>query len=119
MSTNRTAINKAERGPGRRPRLAPAPQAPDADLGDIDREREVITLREAAEYLNCHPTTLYRMVNHGNIPGFRLGGGWRFRRSDLDKWIASLTVVSPAEAMESKPVSPKRTPKGREGKPKR
>jgi excisionase family DNA binding protein len=112
MSANRTATNKRKGGP-RRPRLAPEPEAPEAEPSDIDREREVMRLREAAEYLNCHPSTLYRMVNQGNIPGFRLGGGWRFRRSDLEKWIASLT----AKPVESKPAPRKRKPK--EGKPKR
>jgi len=114
MSANRTATNKRKGGP-RRPRLAPEPQAPDPDPGDIDREREVMTLRDAAEYLNCHPSTLYRMVNHGDIPGFRLGGGWRFRRSDLEKWIASLT----AKPVESKPAPRKARPRGRKDRPKR
>ena len=114
MNLNRTTANRRKGGPVPvRPHLiAPEPE-PDAERSDIDREREVMTLRDAAQYLNCHPTTLYRMVNHGNIPGFRLGGGWRFRRSDLDKWIARLTVLPGAKAMESKPAARKRKAKGR------
>ena len=89
--------------------------APDLDPRDIDRERDVVTLREAAQYLNCHASTLYRMVNEGDIPGFRLGGSWRFRRSELDEWIASQTVRPVQEGKEPRKAGPKR---GR-GRPKR
>jgi len=118
MNLNRATAKKPKRDP-LRPRRAPEPEAPEAEPSGIDRERDVMTLREAAEYLNCHTSTLYRMVNQGSIPGFRLGGGWRFRRTDLDEWIASLTVVPGAKAMESKPALEKAKPKGRKGKPNR
>ncbi len=123
MSPNDTDSSKSRKGPGR-PRRAPEPEAPEAEApkaepSDIDRERVMMTLRDAAEYLNCHTSTLYRMVNQGSIPGFRLGGGWRFRRSDLDEWIASLTVVPGAKPMESRRAPRKARPKGTKGKPKR
>jgi excisionase family DNA binding protein len=46
-----------------------------------------MTLREVADYLNCHYITVYRLINTG-LPAFRLGSDWRFQRSDLKKWIA-------------------------------
>lgn len=33
--------------------------------------------------------TVYRLAQQGEIPGFKLGGTWRFRRSELDRWIAA------------------------------
>lgn len=33
--------------------------------------------------------TLYRLTASGKPPAFRLGGTWRFRRNDLENWIAS------------------------------
>lgn len=30
-----------------------------------------------------------RLAASGKLPAFKLGGTWRFRRSDLDQWIAS------------------------------
>jgi excisionase family DNA binding protein len=51
---------------------------------------EVMTLLDVAEYLHCHPTTIYRLVHSGGLPTFRLGGGWRVMRENLDKWIASV-----------------------------
>ncbi|MDZ7924044.1 MAG: helix-turn-helix domain-containing protein [Marinagarivorans sp.] len=32
--------------------------------------------------------TVYRLAQKGEIPAFKLGGTWRFRRSELDAWIA-------------------------------
>jgi excisionase family DNA binding protein len=69
---------KAEKDIGRR--AVPSGLSPGA-------ESEVMTVKQAAEYLNCHPTTVYRLLAPREIPGFRLGGSWRFRRSDIEKWI--------------------------------
>ncbi len=53
---------------------------------------EVMTIGEAATYLNCHRTTLYRLVKVGEVPAFRLGGSWRFLRSEINKWIGERRV---------------------------
>jgi excisionase family DNA binding protein len=50
--------------------------------------REVMTLREAAAYLNCHHATLYRLVRRGEFPFFKVGSDLRFKRSAIDEWIA-------------------------------
>ncbi|SRR5579875_956966 len=54
-------------------------------------EREILTLREASEFLNCHPSTIYRLVKSSQIPAFRLGGSWRFVKPELRRWIQGLT----------------------------
>ena len=51
-------------------------------------ESEVMTLRAAADYLQCHYSTAFRLAQRGDIPCFKLGGQWRFLKSELDKWIA-------------------------------
>jgi excisionase family DNA binding protein len=53
-------------------------------LGD---ESSMMTLHEVAEYLNCHYGTIYRLVRAGDFLAFRLGGSWRARRSEIEKWI--------------------------------
>jgi excisionase family DNA binding protein len=50
--------------------------------------REIMTLQEAANYLKCRQSTVYRRLKSGELKGFRLVGGWRFRRKDIDRWIA-------------------------------
>jgi len=47
-----------------------------------------MTVQGVAEYLNVDPKTVYRMVNRGELPGFKVSGSWRFKREDLDSWIA-------------------------------
>jgi excisionase family DNA binding protein len=54
-----------------------------------DREGEILTLDDAALYLKAGKRTVYRLVQQGEIPGFKLGGTWRFRRAELDRWIAA------------------------------
>ncbi len=46
-----------------------------------------MTIREVAEYLKLTEKTTYRLASEGELPGFKVGGSWRFRRSELDKWI--------------------------------
>ena len=47
-----------------------------------------MTVQDVAEYLNVDPKTVYRMVKRGDLPGFKVGGSWRFQKEDLDAWIA-------------------------------
>ncbi|TXH76951.1 MAG: DNA-binding protein [Thiobacillus sp.] len=42
-----------------------------------------------AAYLKAGKKTVYRLAQQGQIPGFKLGGTWRFRRTELDRWIAA------------------------------
>ncbi|EPB5737898.1 helix-turn-helix domain-containing protein [Pseudomonas aeruginosa] len=52
-------------------------------------DSEILTLDEVAAYLKAGKKTVYRLAQQGGIPGFKLGGTWRFRRSELDRWIAA------------------------------
>jgi len=53
---------------------------------------EIMVLKDVAEYLNCHPVTVHRLVTCGELPAFRLGSNWRFRREDIDTWVAEYEV---------------------------
>ena len=48
---------------------------------------DIITAREAAEYLHVHYSTIMRLLHERKIPGFRVGADWRLRRSELDRWM--------------------------------
>jgi excisionase family DNA binding protein len=47
------------------------------------------TVRQVAEYLSVNDRTVYRMAESGELPGFKVGDAWRFRRQDIDAWIVS------------------------------
>lgn len=52
-----------------------------------DPRDEILTLEEVAAYLKAGKRTVYRLAQQGDIPAFKLGGTWRFRRDELDRWI--------------------------------
>jgi excisionase family DNA binding protein len=49
--------------------------------------KEVMTLREASQYLGISPDTLYKYLSEAKIPAFKLGNRWRFKKDLLDRWM--------------------------------
>jgi excisionase family DNA binding protein len=43
-------------------------------------------VKELADYLRVHVTTIYRLLASKQLPGFRIGSEWRFNRSQIDDW---------------------------------
>jgi excisionase family DNA binding protein len=58
--------------------------------------REVMDIRQAADYLGISGDTLYRYASEGFIPAFKLGNRWRFRKSLLDSWMDEKSGVKPS-----------------------
>mgnify|MGYP001495058392 CR=1 FL=1 len=54
----------------------------------------ILTLDEMATYLKIGKRTLYGLAAKGEIPAFKMGGVWRFRRGEIDQWIADQTQAS-------------------------
>ena len=50
-------------------------------------QTDIMTIREVAAYLKLTEKTAYRLSAEGKIPGFKVGGSWRFRRSEIEGWI--------------------------------
>jgi excisionase family DNA binding protein len=48
---------------------------------------QILTLKEVAAYLKLAEKTAYRLASEGKLPGFKVGGSWRFKREDLETWI--------------------------------
>lgn len=47
---------------------------------------KVLTVKELSDYLRVHPSTIYRLLKRGQIPGFKLGSDWRFNIEAIDRW---------------------------------
>jgi excisionase family DNA binding protein len=47
---------------------------------------KVMTVREVSAYLRVHPTTIYRLLKHDQIPAFHVGSDWRFNIEMIDSW---------------------------------
>ncbi len=50
-------------------------------------ETDIMTIKEVAEYLKLKEKTAYKLVAEGKIPGFKVGGSWRFRKREIEDWI--------------------------------
>jgi excisionase family DNA binding protein len=48
---------------------------------------EILTITEVCSYLKLADKTGYRLVLEGKIPGFKVGGSWRFRKSEIERYI--------------------------------
>lgn len=55
---------------------------------------EIMTLKEVAEYLKLAEKTAYRLAAEGKIPGFKVGGSWRFEKVAIESWIKQQTIKS-------------------------
>jgi excisionase family DNA binding protein len=51
-----------------------------------------MTVKELSEYLRVHPTTIYKLLRRGELPGFRVGGDWRFHIEQIDSWCLEQSV---------------------------
>ena len=46
-----------------------------------------MTVRDVAKFLNVGNITVYRLVQAGELPGFKVAGSWRFQEADIRRWI--------------------------------
>ena len=53
---------------------------------------DIMTLKEVAEYLKLAEKTAYRLAADGTVPGFKVGGSWRFRKTAIEDCIDQKTT---------------------------
>ena len=53
----------------------------------------ILTVQQVAEYLAVDAKSIYRLVGRGELPGFKVGGAWRFQKADIDTWILEQKTV--------------------------
>jgi excisionase family DNA binding protein len=49
--------------------------------------KDILDAEEVADMLRVHPRTIMRLAHQGHIPGFKVGGQWRFRREAIEAYI--------------------------------
>jgi excisionase family DNA binding protein len=50
-------------------------------------ELAALTIRQVADYLQVAERTVYKLAWAGELPGFKVGNTWRFKKEDIDRWI--------------------------------
>ena len=51
--------------------------------------KEILTPEQVASLLQIHPKTVYKLVRQGSLPGVKIGGVWRFSKSEILEMIAT------------------------------
>ena len=87
---------RTEEGPQENKR---EPLPPDSGLSSREQKRmraqkeaefePLLDASEAASLLRIHPKTIQSLARVGYVPAFRVGRFWRYRASDLEKWLRS------------------------------
>ena len=54
---------------------------------------ETLTPNEIAKILRIHPFTVTRLAREGKLPAFKVGGIWRFRKDQFERWINAQSNV--------------------------
>lgn len=48
---------------------------------------EILTIKELSSYLKTSEKTIYRLLSKNEIPAFKVGTVWRFKKEAIDQWI--------------------------------
>ena len=85
-----------------------AVQVPHRKAKAASLQKEIVTqsklptsfsVTEVAEILRVNSATVYRLVRRRDLPGLKIGGKWRFNRTELEKWLqTSPTPDAPSGA---------------------
>lgn len=52
-------------------------------------EKEILTIEEAAAYLQIGKRSIYKLVKDGKIPGKKVLNKWRFEKESLREWVSN------------------------------
>jgi len=55
----------------------------------------LMTGKDVCRYLGISRRTLLRLMKRRELPAFRVGRGLRFRRQDVEAWLAGCQLGSP------------------------
>ena len=50
-------------------------------------DHDILTIEEVAQYLRVSERTIYDWASKGTIPCGKLGTTWRFKRTEIEKWV--------------------------------
>ena len=65
-------------------------------------DSDIMTMKEVAEYLKLNEKTAYRLTSEGKLPAFKVGGSWRFQKSEIDAWIKRQSEAAATQEGEKK-----------------
>jgi len=67
-----------------------------------NRLPRVLTVKELSDYLRIHPSTVYKLLRSGDLPGFRIGTDWRFNAEVIDRWCLERNMKASSDGTSSR-----------------
>ncbi len=67
---------------------------------------DLMNARQVARLLGLHENWVYDQAAAGNLPSYKFGGTRRFRRDDIDAWLAAHREGGERAAATEPPVPP-------------
>ena len=55
---------------------------------EMNNDSFILTADEVAGYLKLSKITIYKLAKDGALPGFRVGGSWRFSKANIEKLMS-------------------------------
>ena len=48
---------------------------------------KLLSVNDICEYLGIGRDTVYKWIKAQNLPAYRIGRFWKFRKTEVDKWL--------------------------------
>ena len=60
---------------------------------------DIMTAQELSAYLKITTTTIYKLAQQGDIPSFKIGSEWRFKKELIDRWLEKGADLAPKKIL--------------------
>lgn len=50
-------------------------------------KEQLLSVRDICEYFGTGRDTIYKWINTGGLPAYRLGRLWKFKKKEVDRWL--------------------------------
>ncbi|MDR3131115.1 MAG: PTS sugar transporter subunit IIA [Treponema sp.] len=60
-------------------------------------DNDILTIEDVAKYLRISERTVYDWAQRGEIPSGKIGNVWRFKKTEIEKWLNNRLSVDPRE----------------------
>ncbi len=84
------------------PPTSPAEGSP-PNLAAPAGDEPLLTTRQLMEFLNVSRTKVWELVNKQGLPAFKIGGDYRYRRSEVLRWLEKYRVQPSSNPDEPRP----------------
>ena len=60
----------------------------------MTEKRELLTLKQVADWLQVSDRTVHRLIDDGKLDGMKVGRQWRFAASEVENYLNSIAMTT-------------------------